>query len=143
MGRIGIADILRKMREIDILVDEVKQMPCALPGPEGTKRDAGLLLEQMQESRWRQIDRRGAIGGGHLAAREIIKRRCGASDTAIDIALRKTLTERHLVELGGGKTAAASPQTQGFVSGANSPHNGRRVGAGSSGAQVIHCRGID
>ncbi len=54
MGAIGIADVLREMREVDVLVGEVQQMPRALPGAEGAERDPGLLLEQMQEARRRQ-----------------------------------------------------------------------------------------
>src|SRR4051794_35155286 len=34
MGGVGIADILREMGEIDVLIGEVQQMPRPLPGPE-------------------------------------------------------------------------------------------------------------
>src|SRR5258708_27116818 len=51
MRGVGIADILRQMREIEILVGEMQQMARAFPGTEGAERDAGLLLEQMQEAR--------------------------------------------------------------------------------------------
>ena len=50
MRRIWIADILRKMREVDVLVGKVQQMPRPLPGPERPERDSGLFLEQMQEA---------------------------------------------------------------------------------------------
>src|SRR5260370_28578392 len=63
MRRVGIADILCQMRQIDILVSEVQQMPRALPGAEGTKRDASLLLEQVQEAR------RGQSSGCSTACR--------------------------------------------------------------------------
>ena len=53
MRRVGIADILRQMREIEVLIGEVQQMPGPFPGPERTEGDAGLLLEQMQETRRR------------------------------------------------------------------------------------------
>src|SRR6476661_8407271 len=46
MGGVGIADVLREMGEVEVLVGEVQQMPRTLPGAEGTERDAGLLLEQ-------------------------------------------------------------------------------------------------
>ena len=55
MRGVGIADILRQMREVDVLVGEVQQMPRALPGAERAERNAGLFLEQMQEARRRQI----------------------------------------------------------------------------------------
>src|SRR5437764_10685934 len=50
MGGIGIADILRQMGEIDVLVGEMQQMPSAFPGAERTERDPGLFLEEMQEA---------------------------------------------------------------------------------------------
>src|SRR5665647_1643139 len=51
MGRVGVTDVLRQMRQIDVLIGEVQQMPGAFPGAEGAERDPGLLLEQMQEAR--------------------------------------------------------------------------------------------
>src|ERR1700681_999218 len=51
MGGVGIADVLRQMREVDVLVGEIEQVPRAFPGPEGAEGDAGVLLEQMQEAR--------------------------------------------------------------------------------------------
>ena len=51
MGGVGIADFLRQMREIEVLIGEVQQVPRAFPGPEGTKGNTGLLLEQVQEAR--------------------------------------------------------------------------------------------
>src|SRR5438874_13617358 len=51
MRRIGIANILRQMRKINVLVDKMQQMPRPLPGAIGAERHSGLLLEQMQESR--------------------------------------------------------------------------------------------
>src|SRR3979409_997089 len=54
MGGVGIADVLREMRQVDVLVGEVQQMPRALPGTEGTEGDVGFFLEQMQEARRRQ-----------------------------------------------------------------------------------------
>src|ERR1700761_5030949 len=66
MGGVGIADVLRQMREVEVLVSEVEQMPRALPGAEGTEGDTGLLLEQMQEARGRKPDLRRA---GHCRQR--------------------------------------------------------------------------
>src|SRR6267142_599173 len=48
---VGIADILRKMRKVNVLVGEMQQMPGALPGAERSEGDSGLFLEQMQEAR--------------------------------------------------------------------------------------------
>src|SRR5882757_4205443 len=53
MRRIGIADILREMRKVDVPVGEVQQMPRPLPGAERAERDPGLFLGQMQEARRR------------------------------------------------------------------------------------------
>src|SRR5258705_13833578 len=53
MRGVGIADILREMRKVDVLVGEVQQMPRPLPGPERAERDPGFFLEQMQEARRR------------------------------------------------------------------------------------------
>ena len=50
MRGVGIADILRQMRKVDVLVGEMQQVPRALPGAEGAEGDAGLFLEQMQEA---------------------------------------------------------------------------------------------
>src|SRR5947207_497109 len=53
MRRIGIANILRQMRKVDVLVGEMQQMPRPLPGPERAERNPGLFLEQMQKARRR------------------------------------------------------------------------------------------
>src|SRR3954465_7247668 len=111
MRRIGIANVLRQMREIDVLVDEMQQMPRPLPGAECAERDAGLLLEQMQEARRRQANRCGAVGRGHLDAAEIVEFRSRRADPAVDIALGQILSETELVEVGGGKAAAARART--------------------------------
>ena len=55
MRGVGIADVLRQMREVDVLVGEMQQMPRALPGAERAEGNAGLFLEQMQEARRRTI----------------------------------------------------------------------------------------
>src|SRR5215831_3991398 len=51
MRGVGIADVLRQMREVEILIGEMQQMPRTLPGAEGTERDSSLFLEQMQKAR--------------------------------------------------------------------------------------------
>src|SRR5229473_3068200 len=115
-------------------------MPRALPGAKCPKRDAGLVLEQMQEARWRQLDRCGAVGRGHLAAGEIIEHRCGASDSMIDVAIGQTLVERQLVKFRGGKTATPLLPAKGLVSGANALRDARRFRSANSGAKASHGR---
>src|ERR1019366_4171744 len=100
MRRIGVTDVLRQMGEIDVFVDEMQQMPRALPG---AKRHAGLLLEQMQESRRRQTNRCGATGRRHLDDGEIIELCGGSPDALIDVAIGQILAEKQLVEFPGGK----------------------------------------
>src|SRR5882724_1581108 len=70
MRRIRIADILREMREVDVLVGEVQQMPRALPGAERAERDSGLFLEQMQEARRRKSRLHGTACRRHRLAAE-------------------------------------------------------------------------
>src|ERR1700737_2855620 len=108
MRRIGVADVLRQMREIDVFVDEMQQVPRALPGPKGAERYTGLLLEQMQKPRRRQTSRCGAIGRGHFAAGEIIEFCGGSFDARIDVAIRQAFAEEQPVDLGGVKSPARS-----------------------------------
>src|SRR5215471_13047690 len=68
MRGVGIADILRQMREVEILIGEMQEMPRALPGPEGSERNSSLLLEQMQKARGGQSGLRGAACRGHRLA---------------------------------------------------------------------------
>src|SRR5581483_11422174 len=70
MRGIGIADVLREMSEVEILVGEVQQMPGALPGAEGAERDAGLFLEQVQEPRGGETCFRRAVIRRHRLAGE-------------------------------------------------------------------------
>src|SRR5689334_7197407 len=65
MRGIGVADVPCQMREIDVLIGEVEQLPRTLPGAERAEGNAGLFLEQMQEARGRQSCFRGASRGGH------------------------------------------------------------------------------
>src|SRR5258708_26722672 len=51
MGGVGIADVLREMRQVDVLGGEVQQMPRALPRPERAELDSGLLLGHVQVPR--------------------------------------------------------------------------------------------
>src|SRR6185436_11739023 len=51
MRRVGIADVLREVRQIDVLVGEVQEVPRPLPGTERAERNPGLFLEQMKEAR--------------------------------------------------------------------------------------------
>src|SRR6266567_1932846 len=105
MGRVGVTDVLRQVRQIDILVGKVQQMPRALPGAKRAERDAGLLLEQVQETRRRQTSRRGAIGSRHLAGGEIIELCRGSLDALVQPAVRQRFAKAQLIEFSGGKTA--------------------------------------
>src|ERR1700722_3278817 len=120
MRRVGIADILRKVRQIDVLIDEMQQMPRPLPGAKRAKRYAGLLLEQMQEPGWRQIDRCRVVDRRHLVPGEIIKAHRGAPDALIDVAIGQTIAKKQSVEFSGGKAAAPLLTTQGLIGGVNS-----------------------
>src|ERR1700737_4517087 len=132
MRGVGVADVLRQMREVDVFVDEMQQMPRALPGAKRAERYTGLLLEQMQESRRRQIDRCGAIGRGHLAAGEIVEFCGGSLDARINVAIRQAFAEKTLVEFVRGKAAATLLQTQRFISTADSLRDIGRVSPGNS-----------
>src|SRR5437667_6864047 len=88
-SRVGIADVLRQVRQIEMLVGKVQQMPRALPGAKRAERYAGLLLEQMQEPRRRQTSRCGTIGGRHLAAGEIVEFCGGSTDAVIQLSVRQ------------------------------------------------------
>src|SRR5258706_12235503 len=67
MRRVGVADVLRQVRQIDILVGKMQQMPGALPGAKPAERYPGLLLEQVQEPRRQQTGRYGQIARAPLA----------------------------------------------------------------------------
>src|SRR6266568_5036890 len=143
MRRVGVADVLRQVRQIDILVGKVQQMPRALPGAKRAKRDAGLFLEQVQEARRRQTSRYRAIGRGHLAAGEIVESCGGSFDAVIQLAVRQRFAKAQLIELSGGKTATPLLQPQGLVSVANSLRDSRRVSSGNPCGQILHRRGLD
>src|SRR6476659_6775649 len=113
MRGVGVADVLRQVRQIDVLVGEMQQMPRALPGTKRAERYAGLLLEQMQEPRRRQTGRCGTIGGGHFGGGEIVELCGGALDALIQPAVRQRFTKAQQVEFAGGKTATALLQPQG------------------------------
>src|ERR1700712_531644 len=107
MRRVGIADILREMREVDVLVREVQQMPRALPGAERTERDSGLFLEQMQEARRRQPRLRGAACRRHRLAAEFSDLHDRTRHPRIERAARQRLAETEGIEFGIGNVVAA------------------------------------
>ena len=127
MRRIRIADILRQMREIDILVDEVQQMARPLPGAEGTERHAGLLLEQMQEARLRQPHRRRAFGRVDIDVGKFAQPRDGLGDALVECAGRERLAEEDRVEFAGGESLATPGDPQRVVSATN-PRRDRFAG---------------
>src|SRR4051812_9507134 len=100
MRRVGIADILREMREVDVLVGEVQQMACALPGAERAERDPGLFLEQMQEARRRQARFRGTACRRHRLAAKLSDLHDRARDPRIERTARQRLAEAQGIEFG-------------------------------------------
>src|SRR4051794_24502734 len=106
MGGIGITDVLGEMRQIDVLIGEVQQMPRTLPGSERTERDSGLLLEQMQETRRRQPRLRRTACRRHRVAAEFSDLRDRAHDARVERARRQSLAKTHDVEFGIGNIIA-------------------------------------
>src|SRR3954454_25072150 len=98
MRGVGIADVLREMREVDVLVGEVQQMPRPLPGTERAERNAGLFLEQMQEPRRRQTGLASATRGRHRLAAESSDLHNRARHAWIERALRQHLAEAQGIE---------------------------------------------
>src|SRR3954469_3658800 len=132
MRRIGIADVLRQMREIDFFVDEMQQMARPLPGPESAERYSGLLLEEVQEPRWGQVDGGGVISRRQFAAGEIVEPGGGPGDAAVDIAVRQKLAEAQAVEILGREAGAPLLHAQIFVSRANALRELRAIRAVNS-----------
>src|SRR6202171_1507128 len=115
MSRVGIADILRQMREIDILIVEVQQMPRTLPGAEGAKRDSGILLEQVQETRRGQSSGRSTACRRHRPAGKGVDLRNRPRHARIERALRQYFAEAHDIEFGAGDAGAMLQITQLFI----------------------------
>src|SRR6185437_11014771 len=116
MRGIGIADILREMGEVEVLIGEMQEMPRALPGAEGAEGNAGLLLEQMQETRsGKTVFRRTARRRRRLA-REFPDGRDRPHHARIEPALRQSFAKAHPVELGCIDVGAALPRQQHFIS---------------------------
>src|SRR5436309_3362728 len=126
MSGIGIADILREMRKVDVLVGEMQQMSRPFPGAERTEGNARLFLEQMQEARRRHSRLGGAACRRHRLAGEFSDLHNGARHAGIEFALRQGLAEAQQIELGAGKIIAGVMLTQLALGVANA--------AGESGA---------
>src|SRR5882672_1740993 len=119
MRRVGIADILRQMRKVEVLIGEVQQMPRTLPGAEGAKRDAGLLLEQVQEARRGQSSGCGTACRRHRPAGKGVDLRNRPRHARIERALRQYFAEAHDVEFGAGDAVAMLQITQLLIRSAN------------------------
>ncbi len=102
------------MRQIDVLVDKVQQMPRPLPGPEGAERNSSLLLEQMQEAGRRQIGGRRAAGRRQLSLREILQTGQRLPDPRVDRAYRQDFAKKLPVEFTGGEAVRPLLPTQVF-----------------------------
>src|SRR5882757_7815539 len=105
------------MGEIDVLVGEMQQMPCALPGPERTKRYSGLFLEQMQEARRRQPRLAGAACRRHRLAGKSSDLRDRAHHPRIERPLWQGFAKTHDIEFGAGDLVTILPLSQLGVSG--------------------------
>src|SRR4029453_18373024 len=99
MRGVGIADILRQMRKVDVLVGEMQQMPRPLPGAERAEGNAGLFLEQMQEARRRKSGLGGAACRRHRLAGEFSDLQNRTRDAGIEFALRQGLAKTQAIEL--------------------------------------------
>src|SRR3984893_14260616 len=106
------------MREIEVVIGEVQQMPRPLPVPEGSERDAGLLLEQMQETRRRQPGMGRTTCRRHRLAAKFSDLRDRAHHARIEPAPRQGFAKTHPVELGAGDIVATLMQQLG-IGGAN------------------------
>src|SRR6185312_3879134 len=106
MRGVGIADVLRQMRKVNVLIGEMQQMPRPLPGAERAEGNPGLFLEQMQEARRRQPRLRGAARRSHRLAGEFSDLQDRARHAAIELARRQRLAEAERVEFGAGEFAA-------------------------------------
>src|SRR6185437_12371265 len=100
MRGVGVADILREMRKVDVLVGEMKQMPRPLPGTERTEGNSGLFLEQVQEARWRQSSFRSTARRRHRLAGEFPDLQNRARHPAIELAARQRFGEAERIEFG-------------------------------------------
>src|SRR5712664_706059 len=119
VSRIGIADILRQMRKVEVLSGEVQQMPRALPGAEGTERDASLLLEQVQEARRGQSGGRSTACRRHRPAGKGVDLRNRPDHARIERALRQYFAEAYDIEFGAGDAVAMLQITQLLIRSAN------------------------
>src|SRR6476620_5263773 len=126
---VGIADVLREMGKVDVLVGEMQQMPRALPGPERAERDSGLFLEQMEEARWRQPRFCGAACRRHRLAGKSSDLRNRAHHPWIETALWQCFAKTHDVEIGAGDLVAMTWLLQLRISGANARGKGLAFGS--------------
>src|SRR6266446_6582079 len=119
MRGVGIADILREMRKVDVLVGEMQQMPRALPGAERAERNSSLLLEQMQEARRRQPGLCGAARRRHRLAGESSDLHDRPRHPRIEHAPWQSLAKTQDVEFGAGEIVAASKLAEFKIGGAD------------------------
>src|SRR5438445_626592 len=119
MRGVGIADILREMRKVDVLVGEMKQMPRPFPGAERTEGNAGLFLEQMQEARRGESGLSGAARRRHRLAGEFSDLENRTRHPAIEFAPRQRFAETKRIEFGAGEFVACMMLAQFAISGAD------------------------
>src|SRR5258708_1246463 len=119
MGGVGIADIRRPMRKVDVLVGEMQQMPRPFPGPERAEGNAGLFLEQMQEARRGESCLRGAARRRHRLAGEFSDLQNRARHAGIEFARRQRFAKTKRIEFGAGERVAGVMFAQFAIGGAN------------------------
>src|SRR3954464_10160062 len=107
------------MREVDVLVGEMQQMPRTLPGAERAERDSGLFLEQMQKARRRQPGLRGAARRRHRLAAESYDLHDRPRHARIEHALRQRFAKTQQIEFGAGEIVATLMLAQFAIGGAN------------------------
>ena len=131
------------MGQIDVLIGEVQKMPRAFPGPEGAKRDAGVLLEQMQEARGGQPGLRRTAGRSHGLARKPTDLRDRPHQPRIERARWQRFAKTHHVERGADDVLAASPTQQLLISGADTIQEEWPFSAQQAPRKQIECPGAD
>src|SRR4051812_28557667 len=119
MRGVGIADVLRQMRKVDVLVGEMQQMPRPLPGTERAEGNAGLFLEQVQEARRGQSSLGGTARRRHRFAAESTDLQNRARHAGIEFAPRQRFTKTQGIEFGAGELVAGVMFAQFAISGAD------------------------
>src|SRR5215471_10836656 len=112
MGRVGIADVLRKMCEVEVLIGEVQKVPSAFPGAKRAKGNVRLLLEQMKKARGRQARLGRAARRRHRLAAKPVDLSNRPDHARIEGTPRQGFAKAHAIELGAHDVIAPCPVEQ-------------------------------